>query len=993
VSDFTESGLGAVILELVAYVGDQLSFYLDRQVNEMFLPTAAQRESVLNLVNLIGYVPRSTSAAVAPIRATLNIVQVDPTVIQPFTNFIDKASNQWEFLQEITIPAGRVDTYGITITDEVLGQGDGTSRVFSFLADNENINTTGALLKVTIGAVMYQIVINSDGSIPVPFGGTGIIDFDTGEVTLNFTAGNVPDNASNMLLSYTYNQEVTAYQGVTKLDVFSSDGTSDQQFVLTNSPVLISPKVEEGDIVPNPNRFEVWVGDPGTPFGGATGTLWSRVDSLAVAGPTQNVYSIRFDDQDRLILEFGDNSTGAIPPAGVNNVSVIYRVGGGTKGNVSVNFISSTVSGTAGLFGVQVSISNFEAATGGRERESLNEVRVNAPAFLKTNDTATTEEDFDTLSIYSKSGIGSVSRAKSRLTPSQLILTKTIHVAESLATIPVSTPLEYFLLLPASPIVVTPAALAPTVQYTIGGVLRTSVANDLGGGLASLVIGDGTIDPTTRLRYDEQNFTNEVLGYGTGVLYNFSNSLVGFPIFPTDIIFRYTIGGDVFVGYDDGAGNLISSHVAFGSINYRTGAVVLEFGTHAIRLSQNAQPYDLNAINGGGPVTLTVKIDGGGVQTITFQVGDFALYNAATAAEVVAVLTTGGIGGVGNILTGATCSVVSNSVQIRSNSFGPNSKVEVTGGNANDATNGFNFLTAVISGTGSPPDNATAILFDYQSCLDLILTASPTIGSEILFSGESGPSQKEFPTNNVEVYTWAEDANGNLVAPTTALKDNLKNFLDTRRVLGTSVQILSGFNVLVHYTMSVTFDPSVSSSDATQEIIDAIEAYFASVVDVSPGNDVPIAAVYDAVFPTHGVVSIVITDVGVRVPIGTGNAVRSVFKDDPTKPGQYVSTLKLPAKTGTGKIKVYKGTTEIGSSDASTPIAGLSGVGIVAGSTFNKTTGVFDIRVTPVPDRGEVIAVDFLLDNEILPTIWNVDINEWEVAVLGDIYINGIKVR
>src|SRR5690606_8867040 len=102
--------------------------------NEVYLPTAVQRQNVLNLVNLIGYVPRSVSAAVAAIRARLAAPQASNVVVPPYTVFSDEDANQWEFLESFTIPAGRTDTSGIQITDEVLGAGDGTTRTFTFTA-------------------------------------------------------------------------------------------------------------------------------------------------------------------------------------------------------------------------------------------------------------------------------------------------------------------------------------------------------------------------------------------------------------------------------------------------------------------------------------------------------------------------------------------------------------------------------------------------------------------------------------------------------------------------------------------------------------------------------------------------------------------------------------------------------------------------------------------------------------------------------------------
>ncbi len=53
--DFSEASFGALMLDAVAYVGDQLSFYLDYNVNESFLDTAYQFDNVARHGRILGY--------------------------------------------------------------------------------------------------------------------------------------------------------------------------------------------------------------------------------------------------------------------------------------------------------------------------------------------------------------------------------------------------------------------------------------------------------------------------------------------------------------------------------------------------------------------------------------------------------------------------------------------------------------------------------------------------------------------------------------------------------------------------------------------------------------------------------------------------------------------------------------------------------------------------------------------------------------------------
>src|SRR5687767_9363902 len=52
-TDRSEADFGVVLIELVAYVADILSYYQDRVANESFLSTATQRRSVTELLRLI----------------------------------------------------------------------------------------------------------------------------------------------------------------------------------------------------------------------------------------------------------------------------------------------------------------------------------------------------------------------------------------------------------------------------------------------------------------------------------------------------------------------------------------------------------------------------------------------------------------------------------------------------------------------------------------------------------------------------------------------------------------------------------------------------------------------------------------------------------------------------------------------------------------------------------------------------------------------------
>jgi hypothetical protein len=53
--DFNEAGFGSLMLDAVAYLGDQLSFYVDYQTNESFLTTANEFDNINKLARQLGF--------------------------------------------------------------------------------------------------------------------------------------------------------------------------------------------------------------------------------------------------------------------------------------------------------------------------------------------------------------------------------------------------------------------------------------------------------------------------------------------------------------------------------------------------------------------------------------------------------------------------------------------------------------------------------------------------------------------------------------------------------------------------------------------------------------------------------------------------------------------------------------------------------------------------------------------------------------------------
>ena len=63
VQDFSEGSVAAMLMDAVAYVGDQLSFYLDYNVTETFLDTAYEYRNIIRHGNILGYRTPGSPAA------------------------------------------------------------------------------------------------------------------------------------------------------------------------------------------------------------------------------------------------------------------------------------------------------------------------------------------------------------------------------------------------------------------------------------------------------------------------------------------------------------------------------------------------------------------------------------------------------------------------------------------------------------------------------------------------------------------------------------------------------------------------------------------------------------------------------------------------------------------------------------------------------------------------------------------------------------------
>ena len=89
------SDFGTLLLELFAYMGDVMHFYIDRTASEAFLSTAVRYNSVLYIADMMGYTPIGQSAAIVTLTFKLDD-EATADVILPAGTRVHNASGNAE---------------------------------------------------------------------------------------------------------------------------------------------------------------------------------------------------------------------------------------------------------------------------------------------------------------------------------------------------------------------------------------------------------------------------------------------------------------------------------------------------------------------------------------------------------------------------------------------------------------------------------------------------------------------------------------------------------------------------------------------------------------------------------------------------------------------------------------------------------------------------------------------------------------------------------
>ena len=405
-SDFTAASPGMMFMEMAAYVGDVLSFYVDNQFQETFIQYSRQTQNLYDLAYMMGYKPKATTAATA----IIDCYQQVPAVTSASIEVPD-------YSYALQIPANTTITAALSGSVKFIIQNK-VNFSFSSSIDPTTVTvfeTAGGvptyfLLKKQTRAISATInSINFAFQSPIPFdtrtisnpnilGILDIVDQTTGDtwyevdylaqdaIFENIVNSNPNDPnyvldtdvADLLRLKQVQNRFATRFLNKTNLQLQFGSG---------------NPTDTTEELIPNPNN--VGIGLP------------SEQDKLTTAyAPTNFIFT---------------NTYGIAP----SNTTLIvrYLTGGGVSSNVisndltgldtnNVTFVNSTVanSNLANQIFNTILVTNPEAASGGSDGDDINEIRQNSMGNFQNQLRNVTFDDYVVRSLSLPPIYGTISK-------------------------------------------------------------------------------------------------------------------------------------------------------------------------------------------------------------------------------------------------------------------------------------------------------------------------------------------------------------------------------------------------------------------------------------------------------------------------------------------------------------------------------------------------------------------------------------------------------
>jgi hypothetical protein len=415
-TDFSPTSPGMMFMEMAAYVGDVLSFYMDNQVQENFLQYARQTNNLYELAYMFGYKPNVTQVA----NSDLDFYQQVPAV-GTAPNIVPDFSYSLLVPENSTVTSVLNPNITFLIQDpidfSVSSSGDPTE-VTVYEIDSSG-NPLYFLLKKTRKSISSTIN-STDFSFGVP------VQFSTVDITGNNIVGilDVVDTDGNNWYEVDYLGQEMVFNSIKNTNTNDPNLSQYQG----DTPYLL--KLEKIQ-----RRFATRFLDKTTlqlQFGAGTA---NDTDEQIIPNPNNVGIGLPFEKTKLTTAYSPENflftKTYGIAPSNTT-LTVRYLTGGGVDANVPANSLTSlnstvtflnpqTNNSTANYVFNSLAVTNPQAADGGGDGDTIEEIRQNSSANFATQLRNVTQNDYlvRTLSMPAKYGV--VSKAYIEPTKAQSI--------------------------------------------------------------------------------------------------------------------------------------------------------------------------------------------------------------------------------------------------------------------------------------------------------------------------------------------------------------------------------------------------------------------------------------------------------------------------------------------------------------------------------------------------------------------------------------------
>ena len=403
-NDFSPSSPGTMFMEMAAYVGDVMSFYLDNQIQETFVQYARQTENIYNLAYMLGYRPKVTKASTVDISVyqqlpsklsgSVYVPDFDYALLWAENTQLKSANGSNYFLIQDNINftvSSSMDPTEVTVYQISAGNpqyflAKKTRQAISAQIQTQTFSfgAPAAFNTVTLedtDIIQILDITDSDGNIwyEVPYLGQEMV-FDS----IKNTNPNDPNNSQNTDAGYLLQLKKIARRFVSR---FKSNGNLTLQFG--------SGVTADIDEVITPNADNVGLGLP-----------YEQIKLTTAFDPTN----------------FLQTDTYGIAPSNTT-LTVRYLTGGGVSSNVDSNTLTSVVntsnvkflnsnlnSTTSNYIFSTIAVNNISAASGGSDGDTLEEIRQNSLMQFQTQMRSVTKDDYLVRALSMPSKYGSITK-------------------------------------------------------------------------------------------------------------------------------------------------------------------------------------------------------------------------------------------------------------------------------------------------------------------------------------------------------------------------------------------------------------------------------------------------------------------------------------------------------------------------------------------------------------------------------------------------------